>query len=79
MKQNLVLVLDAKQARLPDQVLASIRTSFSTPAARSRRDGLPLEPNIDSKPRYGLVEGHEYASPVAWPFSEPLGGPTIRT
>lgn len=35
MKQNLLLALDAKRARFPDPVLASIRTSFSTPAARS--------------------------------------------
>ena len=37
MKQNLVVALEANRARLPDPDLASIRTSFSTPAARSSR------------------------------------------
>jgi len=34
----LVLALDAKRARFPDPVLASIRTGLLTPAARSSRD-----------------------------------------
>lgn len=34
MKQNLVLALDAKRARLPDPDLASIRTSGSNAAFR---------------------------------------------
>lgn len=50
MKQNLSLAPDAKRARLPDPVLASIRTSFSTPAARSKGFTALLEHSFLGQP-----------------------------